>query len=379
MDQVETAIVGVTAALEASQAAIRSVATQLEAEFDRIYCGVRGPASTAVNPARLAARMTALDAAVPAAADAVLELAHTNLEAVRAARAAAVDAKEHVMHLVQDLPRLRPADGGSTDAQTRPLSRILKANGDVEKDDVGDDGGEVERLERLCETLKTFVSDSQRAHNALVASQTSTNSLLSIDDLDMELLKSGLASSSASTSPSDQNGNNAIDGTSTNKNSVRSVSRRTPSKIARTSNGPGTSKTHCPRQTSNRTPQWKSETTQQGSDAADGSPAAFTPISKGAYQRLPRSLKQQAKLDDLNDLYAKVHTILSSRRNPMTDAELLDATGESSLHRLDVLRRGFSVLRHSNNCWSLGSVPAKTAARLKSTRPFGGEHETGPM
>jgi hypothetical protein len=353
MDQVETAIVGVTAALEASQAAIRSVATQLEAEFDRIYCSVRGPASTAVNPARLAARITALDAAVPAAADAVLELAHTNLEAVRAARAAAIDAKEHVVHLVQDLAQLRPADGGSTNAQTRQIWNSRRANGDVGDDDnAGDDDGEVERLERLCERLKTFVSESQRAHNALVASQTSTNSLLSIDDLDMELLKSGVASSSASTSPSDQNENRAIAGTPTNKKIVRSISRRTPSKIARTSNGPATSKAHCSKQTSNKTPHPKAENTLQGSDASDSSPAAFTPISKGAYQRLPRSLKLQAKLEDLNELYAKVHNVLPARGNPISDAELLEATGESSLHRLDVLRRGFSVLKHSNAGWS---------------------------
>jgi hypothetical protein len=225
-------------------------------------------------------------------------------------------------------------------------------------------------LELLCERLKTLVGNSQRAHNALVASQTATDSLLTNDDLDMELLKAGLGSSSAFTSPSDARfGDEDAKSSATTTTEAESQGpTRRLSKSGRGSSATGKENSTC--QVSTHTPASKTGSAKSGEPASQGSPAGFTPISKSAYQRLPRTLKQQAKLEELNDLYAKIHSSLQANGHAMSDAEVMQASGESSLERLDVLRRGFSVLVRGNNGWSLGSAPAKTAARPKSKKPL---------
>lgn len=88
--------------------------------------------------------------------------------------------------------------------------------------------------------------------------------------------------------------------------------------------------------------------------------AEFTAIKKPEYQRLPRNLKKEATLAELNDVHAKVFKILSARGAPVGERELLEIIGEDSDKRIEVLRRGFSLLKRVKDGWELGKGPGRT-------------------
>lgn len=77
-------------------------------------------------------------------------------------------------------------------------------------------------------------------------------------------------------------------------------------------------------------------------------------IDKAAFNRLPRNLKIKAgKLAEVNAFYEKVCQAFADRGNgPLPDKQLMNATGESSLDKFDVLR-GLSVLRKNKQGWIL--------------------------
>jgi Spindle and kinetochore-associated protein 2 len=357
-------------ALEGANSALRGVATRLEAEFDRVYCSSRGPTSASLNPARLAARLAALTAAAPAAADAVLAHAHRHLEVARSARA-------------------------DTFAARRAVERVAAAvRAGAHRDDDEDSEGEVDRLivekedrdadaelERLCERLDALTKSTQIAHRELVVAKTPADALLSDDDLDLALLRAGL--SSGCESPSDQqqgpaarkldsgnsncsSGNNATINKSTGSGTVRPKlawgppatktrpvrTKAAPIESANKENAPAISQQQPQSRTLNQRP-------ASGCNFPLVVPDEFAPISKAAYQRLPRTLRQQAKLDQLNETYGKAFAALAKARHPLSESELLAATGEESIDTIDVLRRGFSVVKKTNSTWELGAAPAK--------------------
>lgn len=82
----------------------------------------------------------------------------------------------------------------------------------------------------------------------------------------------------------------------------------------------------------------------------------FQPIGKATFNRLPRNLKIRAgKLTDINQFYESVYRILSNCANGcLSDAKLMDATGEKNLERFQVLR-GLAVLRNGKEGWSLAA------------------------
>lgn len=81
--------------------------------------------------------------------------------------------------------------------------------------------------------------------------------------------------------------------------------------------------------------------------------SGFEPIKKTAFNRLPRNLKAHAgKLTDLNELLQKVYDALIDKGTSMTDAELMEATGETNTSRFSALR-GLSILRLSDGNWDL--------------------------
>lgn len=343
MSSVEIAISSVVTALEESQAALRVVSSRLEAEFDRVYCSTRGSASASVNPARLAARLAALDAAVPAAADAVLALAHESLEAARAAKVAVVDSRTEAMKLWNLLPSEHQS--GSTGIQ----------------DDVDANSVQTEKLEQLVARLSALVGDSQRKHHALVTAHPTSSGILSNDDLDMELLKAGLSSPSSSSSADKaiaklqlecSNSPYLSRSQSLGKSSAWSAAK------ARLEQENGTENKENKRRSAkdvnpiNNNPSQTSQPVPQNSKCPETN-SAFVPITKAAHQRLPRMLKQQAKLDELNDFYERAIKLLSDRTRPMQEAELVSALGEDAMQKLDVLRRGFSLVKQTQAGWTL--------------------------
>lgn len=88
--------------------------------------------------------------------------------------------------------------------------------------------------------------------------------------------------------------------------------------------------------------------------APESSKKSFEPISKAAFNRLPRNIKIKAgKLPDVNSFYEKVCSAFSEKGGgPLSDKQLLQATGESKVEKLDVLR-GLSVLRKNKQGWVL--------------------------
>lgn len=80
----------------------------------------------------------------------------------------------------------------------------------------------------------------------------------------------------------------------------------------------------------------------------------FRPIDKAVFNRLPRNLKVKAgKLPDVNAFYETVWQVFSDKRGgPLTDKQLMNSTGESSLQKFEVLR-GLSVLRKGKQGWVL--------------------------
>lgn len=83
---------------------------------------------------------------------------------------------------------------------------------------------------------------------------------------------------------------------------------------------------------------------------ADG----FLPISKATYNRLPRNIKIRAgKLQQVNLFYEKVYSVLQ-QDSPLTDKQLMKATGEKAMDKFQTLR-GLAVLTSSKNGWQLTS------------------------
>lgn len=81
--------------------------------------------------------------------------------------------------------------------------------------------------------------------------------------------------------------------------------------------------------------------------------SGFEPIKKAAFNRLARNLKLKAgKLANLNELYEKIFNILTEHGSPLSDAELMEATGETGIERFSALR-GLSALRLSDGNWAL--------------------------
>lgn len=93
------------------------------------------------------------------------------------------------------------------------------------------------------------------------------------------------------------------------------------------------------------------------SSSQDGSKSnvkPLEPISKAVFNRLPRNLKIKAgKLSDVNSFYERVWHVFSDKHGgPLTDKQLMNLTGESSLEKFEVLR-GLSMLRKSKQGWVL--------------------------
>jgi hypothetical protein len=366
----ETALTELVHALESSHAALRGVATRLEAEFDRVYCSSRGAASAAVNPARLAARLAALNAAIPAAADAALAIAHSRLEQARAVRADSLAARAAARRIVAAVRAGAILDRESSDDE---------ADDGRAADDARDRAAD-EELETLCERLGALVSCSQKAHRALVVAQTPADALLSNDDLNLALLKAGL--SSADSSPMDlsmqspacqkpagktrttKNADNSRDDVRDGSSAIRStLAWATSSAKSRPVGGKKGVSTVDKENTCAGTQQVQQKTPNQrpasGRKAPLVVPTEFIPIDKAAYQRLPRTLRLHAKLESLNETYAKTFAALSKANGPMPQSQLLAATGEETIDTIDVLRRGFSVVKNSSAGWMLGPAPAK--------------------
>lgn len=358
MSHIQQALGSWVQAIESSFATLRIVSAELEAEFDRVYYEPHGASSTALNPQRLIARLSALELAAPAAADAVLALAQQELEAARMGRAAVGRASKEVALLEAIVPQVGGADS---------------AIGDIDEGEEEEDA----RLKELLARLKVVANATARTHAMFVAAdRAGAEQVMSEEDLDMELIKAGLSADAldheeAGTVEREDNNNDGFvgDGKATTKGSSNEAKRpgakpqksrgkgpvqRKPGpgksngrggegKENAQSGGPGTGKKNSTRKPSGR-PQ-------------DPGPVGFMPIGKPEYQRLPRMLKQQAKLDELNAVYERVHGILSGRTSPMGESELLSACGEESDKRIDVLRRGFSLLKRGKQGWTLGSAP----------------------
>jgi hypothetical protein len=340
-------------ALESSHRELRGISAQLEADFERTYCHGAGASSATLNPGRLVARLARLEAVAPAAADAVLALAHTELEAVRAAKAAAARAVE----AASVLDAVTPQIGG----------------GDSLEGDVDEGDGVDAEIALLCARLASVAADTTREHSKLVSAESKGTD----DYVDRALLKAGLSSTGAEEDGDEESGaedgggdedggggrrrpvdgggaasrsepGNATTPRSARKNRKAATGRRRPSGKENASSG-------------------RKVASQRGvSKSSPASSFKYAPIAKPEYQRLPRMLKQQARLEELNDVYAKSHELLSAHTAPMPEAELLAACGEDSDKRIDVLRRGFSLLRRDRDGWSLGKrAPPQTVGRSR--------------
>lgn len=352
MSHVERAISNVVSALEESQSALRLVSSRLEFEFERVYCSARGSASSSVNPARLAARLAALDAAVPAAADAVLALAHHNLDAARAAKSAVYDTRQQTIVLRQccNLDNYVPESAAACDFTDKHYQHSVA----------------VQNLERLCARLTSLVTESQKSHCALVATQTSSSAnIMSDDDLDMALLKAGLSSPSTELDVSMlENPHNLPAMSPTRPGKSPCLKKRQACQESMTHDKLGSDNMN-----KENKPRVKQQSNNGGSGGNGAQPARnlagnlvtavlededhFVPITKAAYQRLPRMLKQQAKLEHLNDVYRKVYHVLMTTNRPMAEAELQAAIGDDAMQKIDVLRRGFSVVKQTSIGWVL--------------------------
>lgn len=340
----------VAAALEASQSSLRGVARELEAEFERLYCSSRGTESASVNPMRLAARLAALESVVPSAADAVLKIAHANLESARTVRKAVLETKEEVVKLTSALEH-------ASDLTATTGERNVHEG--------------LDQLDETCNRLSVLVVDSQRAHSAYVT-KVSSQQMLSNDDLDLELLKAGVSADGMSkdlalSGDADANKPAAEPAPQKRTRKPAQKKRNAPPTTAphKENDGTASNSKACPTETG-----VTMDKHSKNGDTAGGA----CPISKGSYQRLPRNLKQIAKLDELNELYHKVYDTLTGQPGPLPTADLIRACGETSIDRIDVLRRGFSLLKQSHAGWTLsaaglGAKPQSGAASAKPAAP----------
>jgi Spindle and kinetochore-associated protein 2 len=345
-------------ALESTHRDLRVVSAQLEAEFERTYCHSGGASAAAGNPARLVARLAALETEVPAVADAMLLVARAELDATRTNRAAAEAAAADVALLEAITPQI----GG----------------GDSYEGEV-DEGDELQgELERLCAQLATVASASTRANLKLIAAESKGTD----EYLDKALLSAGIGSGDA-----EGDGDGCDSAFESGGNIVESEDSRAESRIASSgsvkaiaSGAPANRKAVAAGRTKGTSP----SSTRRKPNEKENAPATnrtnvgargarapdeglqYASIAKPEYQRLPRMLKQQATLEQLNDVYAKVFELLSAHTAPMPEDELLAAVGEDSNKRIDVLRRGFSLLKRARDGWSLGkSAPPQTVGRSR--------------
>lgn len=143
--------------------------------------------------------------------------------------------------------------------------------------------------------------------------------------------------------------------------------KRTGALVRKTSSRDKENQNRVPSKPSSKPPAKPSSKPHQGRSASSGQPALsnagsaeFTAIKKPDYQRLPRNLKKQATLAELNDVHAKVFKILSARGAPVGERELLEVIGEDSDKRIEVLRMGFSLLKRVKDGWELGKGPGRT-------------------
>lgn len=348
--------------LESSHRDLLSVSAALEAEFERTYCDSAGTSAAAHNPAHLLARIAALEAAVPAAADAMLALARAELAATASARAAASDATSEWRVLDAVVPS---GGGGSVGGGGR----------EVEERD-----GEVE-LAELCGRLADVAAVSSRANSRLVATEGKGTDEF---DIDKALMSAGLGV--------DGDGDSSDDGGKMGRydddgNSI--VGDGTPRRRRGSTSGGGATRSGGSRKERHHI--LSEQRNRSGIENADGrrnfsekkqtanargsksKPIAagdlqYSSIAKPEYQRLPRMLKQQAKLEELNMVYCKVFELLSAHTAPMPEEELLAAIGEESDKCIDVLRRGFSLLKRSRDGWSLGkTAPPQTVGKSRPT------------
>lgn len=349
-----------TKLLESSHRDLLSVSAALEAEFERTYCDSAGTSAAAHNPARLLARIAALETAVPAAADAMLALARAELAATASARAATSDATAALRVLDAVVPP------GSDGCEREGTEGAL------------DPGGEVE-LAELCGRLADVSAVTSRANSRLVATEGKGTDEF---DIDKALMSAGLgvdedddsSDDGGKMSKEDDDAEDSLAGDATPKRwrgstPVKGVPRGGSSRnerqriLSEQRKRNGKENADGRKITSGKKPTAKA----RGSEAK---PVAsrdlqYTSIPKPEYQRLPRMLKQQAKLEELNMVYCKVFELLSAHTAPMPEEELLSAIGEESDKCIDVLRRGFSLLKRGRDGWSLGKAPPQTVGRSR--------------
>lgn len=96
----------------------------------------------------------------------------------------------------------------------------------------------------------------------------------------------------------------------------------------------------------------------QGIQANSVSPKSksIEPISKAAFNRLPRNLKIRAgKLSEINKFYETVfHALVDNQVEGLSDNKLMQVTGENTMEKFEVLR-GLAVLRCRKQRWSLAT------------------------
>lgn len=347
------------------------VSKQLEAEFEGTYCAGAGEdaSAAAINPARLTARLVALESMVPVAAEEVLALARTELAAAESSRAAAADlaAQANALGAVTSREGGDRAGAGPCDVAA---------------------GGIDAELAELCARLEDFSAANCRENSRIFSTESKKDHFM---DIDKALLSAGLAGADGEGENRDCSnerggGEDAGEGGTSRGATPQGRREGTVSGGAFRSGGlrkklppvsreqrkrNGKENVDARKKLSGKKPNARARASS--TEPVAGEDLQYCSIPKTEYQRLPRMLKQQAKLEELNVAYAKAFELLSAHTAPMPEEELLAAIGEESNKRIDVLRRGFSLLKQSRDGWTLGkTAPTQTVGR--SRPPPGSVH-----
>lgn len=306
--------------------------------FERAYSD-RDPnsaSSSQYNPILLVARLEALEAQSPKLSD-------------------------DFMALVDESNRIPRESLATTHTTVAALLQLIPPNSE---DAIPNAESLCEALEESHHQLQDKIRAFRTADTQLVLSKPKMENDFATD-LDLDLKSMGIL---ASNSPAQQLIREEVESSMKDSNAKENadVNRKPPklnigkeSKRAtkpdsgrvKHSSSPASSKTRRPVSTRNGRP--NNAPVKKQAVVGDSSTPKFVPIQKSAFNRLPRNLKSRAgKLEALNELFRKTYDVLVEKKEPLSDVELIAATGEVSTERFDALR-GLSVLKNTARGWEL--------------------------
>lgn len=294
MISADTAVNGLSKAIIEADLQLTNLSTRLQTEFSQNTPSY----AQQPNPYTLLKRLSSLQAQLPSLREQLLSNHQQKAQLASLCRSDLADAARFARHV---LPVTAPEHSRSVAAKRSLL--------------------------QTDETLNNLIASFYRAHGDFLVAKG--DAPLPDDDLNLALLRA------AADAP-------RLDMGEDNKGKDNGTEENQPSPSDKKA---GRKKTTLGDKAS------KGESKPNPKEVAKSAPI-FEPVSKAVYNRLPRNLKVRAgKLPQVNEFYEQVFRLLVER-GPMSDKELMTATGETNMQRFEVLR-GLAVLRNGKTGWQL--------------------------